>query len=72
MFIFLSFYLIIGIVVIAPLFMLGMNDITLNIEEMNIGDKELFMFGIGMLSHVIIWPYWLGKLLYNAHIKNDE
>ena len=68
----LVIYLVIGVMVTAPLLYAGAAERYSEIAEENLGDNGvMFALGLGALLNVIIWPYWVGYMIYQMHFVND-
>ena len=64
MFIFLSLYLIGGIVGMVPILVLGATSDNVYFDEDEIDLKWLLITGVKILPYMLIWPYWVGKVIY--------
>ena len=68
-------YMAIGIVFVIPLFILGLKvgDDLDQFDEDEIAEISTMLgIGIRILRNIIIWPYWLVKLMYEVYLKPDE
>lgn len=75
MFLFICIYLIIGIVVMYPIALLGVASDETKIEELKEEGLDLpFSLGVGLggLSIIITWPYWILYLIYEIYIRDDD
>lgn len=71
MFIMLCIYLIVGIVTVLPLMGFGLAQNPSKLEDFKEFDWLMCLgFGIGGLLMIIIWPCWIGYILYNTHIDD--
>lgn len=42
------------------------------IAEEDLGDNAvIFGLGLGILLNVIVWPYWIGYVIYQVYFVND-
>ena len=68
-------YMAIGIVFVIPLFIVGLKvgDDLDQFDEDEIAEISTMLgIGIRILRNIIIWPYWLVKLMYEVYLKPDE
>lgn len=68
-------YMAIGIVFVIPLFIVGLKvgDDLDQFDEDEIAEISTMLgIGIRILRNIIIWPYWLVKMVYNVYLKPDE
>ena len=75
MFLFICIYLIIGIVTMYPIALLGLAIDETKIEELKEeGFDFRFLSGVGLggLSLVVTWPYWIICIIYKIYISDDE
>ena len=68
----LAIYLVIGIVTVIPYLYAGAAKRHSEIAEEDLGDNGvMFGLGLGALLNVIVWPYWIGYVIYRVHFVND-
>ncbi len=68
----LAIYLIIGIITVIPYLYVGVAEGHSEIAEEDLGDNAvIFGLGLGVLLNVIVWPYWIGYVIYQVHFVND-
>lgn len=68
-------YMAIGIMFVIPLFIIGLKveDGLDRFDEDEITEISTMLgIGIRILRNIIIWPYWLVKMVYNVYLKPDE
>lgn len=68
-------YMAIGIVFVIPLFIVGLKvgDDLDQFDEDEIAEISTMLgIGIRILRNIIIWPYWLVKMVYEVYLKPDE
>jgi hypothetical protein len=70
MFMFLSIYLIVGIVYLAPFLVWGIGSLSEEIERIEINWKSRLWLGFGMLINVLFWPVWLCIIIYKLYIRD--
>ena len=65
-------YMAIGIVFVIPLFIVGLkvgDDLDQFDEDEITEISTMLGIGIRILRNIIIWPYWLVKLMYGGIFK---
>ena len=68
-------YMVIGIMVAVPFFIIGLKfgDSLDQFDEDKITNSATMLgFGIGALVGVIIWPYFIAICVYEAYLKPDK
>lgn len=68
-------YMAIGIMFVIPLFIVGLKvgDDLDQFDEDEIAEISTMLgIGIRILRNIIIWPYWLVKMVYEVYLKPDE
>ena len=68
-------YMAIGIMFVIPLFIIGLKvgDGLDRFDEDEITEISTMLgIGIRILRNIIIWPYWLVKMVYKVYLKPDE
>ena len=68
-------YMVIGIMVAVPFFIIGLKfgDSLDRFDEDKITDSATMLgIGISFLLNIIIWPYFVAICVYEAYLKPDE
>lgn len=73
LFLIVCLYLIVGIIICLPLIVIGLREDPSKIEELDEFDGfgKWVSLSIGGLFAIIIWPYWIGYILWKTYISDD-